>query len=305
MDVCDTLDGFGRALDSARAGGRTVGLVPTMGALHGGHRSLVERAAAECDHVAVTIFVNPLQFGDAVDIERYPRTLDADLAICRAAGVDTVFAPAVSEMYPSWPDPPATRVSVSGVAGQWEGSVRPGHFDGVATVVAKLFSVAGRCRAYFGEKDFQQLAVVRRMVADLSMPVEIVGCPTVREEDGLAMSSRNVLLSPEQRQAADVLWRAMQAGRQAVSDGENRPAAVSEAMAAVVGDEPAAALDYAAVVTADDLSVPHTIDAAGGPFRLLLAARFGRVRLIDNGDLAVPVTAGVSGAAVEQRAVGN
>ena len=213
MDVIESAGGCRDALDRARAAGRTVGLVPTMGALHDGHVSLMARARAECDVVAVSIFVNPLQFGDPEDMAHYPRTLERDLLVCAEAGADVVFVPAVTEMYPSWPAPPATTVSVRGVSDRWEGASRPGHFDGVATVVAKLFAIAGPCRAYFGLKDFQQLAVVRRMVADLCLPVEVVGCPIVREPDGLALSSRNVRLSAAEREAATVLSRALAAGR--------------------------------------------------------------------------------------------
>jgi pantoate--beta-alanine ligase len=275
-----------RALDPVRAAGGSVGLVPTMGALHEGHRSLIARAVAECDQVAVTIFVNPLQFGDPEDIERYPRTLPEDLGVCRTAGVATVLVPSVHEMYPRWPEPPATTVTVRGVSEGWEGTSRPGHFDGVTTVVAKILTLAGHCRAYFGEKDFQQLAVVRRMVADLSMPVEIVACPTVRDADGLALSSRNVRLSVAERSAAPVLWRALSAGRSAVAGGERRPAAVAETMARVVDGEPLAHLDYAAAVDADDLSVPPSLDEVS-TVRLLIAARLGAVRLIDNCDASL------------------
>jgi pantoate--beta-alanine ligase len=281
MEVLHTGAELPRTLDSVRAAGRSVGLVPTMGALHEGHRSLITRAVAECDHVVVTAFVNPLQFGDPEDIERYPRTLPEDLAVCEAAGVATVLVPSVREMYSSWPEPPATTVTVSGVSEGWEGTSRPGHFDGVTTVVAKIFTLAGRCRAYFGEKDFQQLAVVRRMAADLSMPVEIVGCPTVRDADGLALSSRNVRLSPPERSAAPVLFRALLAGRAAVAGGERRPAAVTETMGRVVDGEPLAHLDYAAAVDAEDLSVPPSLDETS-TVRLLIAARLGAVRLIDN-----------------------
>jgi pantoate--beta-alanine ligase len=281
VEVLDTCGAFGRALEGARATGRSVGLVPTMGAMHAGHRSLMERAAAECDHVAVTIFVNPLQFGDPEDIEHYPRTLTADLALCDAAGVATVLAPSVTEMYPDSPAPFTSTVSVRGVSEPWEGCSRPGHFDGVATVVAKLFSMAGRCRAYFGEKDYQQLAVVRRMVTDLSMPVEVVACPTVREEDGLALSSRNSRLSASERTAAAVLSRALAAGQEAVAAGERRPEVVASLMARTVMDEPLAHLEYAAAVDSADLSVPLTLDAADA-VRLLVAARIGAVHLIDN-----------------------
>jgi pantoate--beta-alanine ligase len=197
VHTVSTASEWRQAMALARQGGARVGLVPTMGALHAGHLSLMARAKEECDVVAVTIFVNPLQFGDPEDIAKYPRPLAEDLDACASAGVDLVFAPPVSEMYPGWPAPVATTVSVSGVSERWEGASRPGHFDGVATVVAKLFSLAGPCRAYFGDKDFQQLAVVRQMTADLSLPVDVVGCATVREPDGLALSSRNVRLSTQ------------------------------------------------------------------------------------------------------------
>jgi pantoate--beta-alanine ligase len=268
------------ALDAARAAGRTVGLVPTMGALHEGHRSLVERAARECDVVVVTIFVNPTQFGDPADLAHYPRTPGHDLAVCKAAGASLVLVPEVADMYPPGASARAT-VSVSELAATWEGASRPGHFDGVATLVAKLFAVAGRCRAYFGEKDFQQLAVIRRMAADLLFPVEVVGCTTVREPDGLALSSRNVRLSDDERRAAVVLSRALGAGRASVDAGEERPAAVVAEMARVVADEPLVALDYAAVVDPADLAVPARLEP-GQELRLLIAARVGPVRLIDN-----------------------
>jgi pantoate--beta-alanine ligase len=271
------------ALGEVRAGGRCVGLVPTMGALHAGHRSLVERARAEDRHILLTIFVNPLQFERAADFERYPRGLDADLHAAAAMGVDTLFAPGADEMFPV---PPLTTVSVGRLAARWEGASRPGHLDGVTTVVAKLFSLAGPCAAYFGEKDFQQLVVVRRMAADLSMPVEVVGCPTVRERDGLACSSRNALLDPPGRRAAGVLARALAAGREALDAGEVGADAVASAMAAVVGAEPLAALDYAAAVDPETLEAPATL-AGLDEVRLLLAARVGTVRLIDN--CAAPV----------------
>ena len=207
MEVVESVAGCRALLDRARAAGRVVGLVPTMGALHDGHTSLIARARAECNVVAVSIFVNPLQFGDPEDIARYPRTLERDLLVSAESGADVAFVPSVAEMYPSWPDPPSTTVSVRGVSDGWEGASRPGHFDGVATVVAKLFTMAEPCRAYFGLKDFQQLAVVRRMALELSLPVQVVGCPIVREEDGLALSSRNVRLSALERKAATVLSR--------------------------------------------------------------------------------------------------
>lgn len=265
-----------------RAAGRTIGFVPTMGFLHDGHRSLMEAAVTANDVTVVSIFVNPLQFAPGEDLESYPRDLERDTEVCAGAGVDIVFAPADDEMYPR---PIETVVSVPAVAAPLEGAARPDHFAGVATVVAKLFSIVGRCRAYFGAKDWQQVAVVTRMVADLSIPVEVVACPTVREPDGLAMSSRNVYLTPDERDQAPVLRQALDAGLAAVEAGETDPAAVEARMAEVVATAPLAVLDYAAAVPAD------TLVAAGplhGEVRLLLAVRFGRARLIDNDGVMVP-----------------
>ena len=281
MRVVDTVAECRELLQQARATGRTVGLVPTMGALHAGHVSLMTRARAENDVVAVSIFVNPLQFGDPEDIAHYPRTLDRDTDVCVQAGVDVVFAPSVREMYPHWPTPVATTVSVIGVSEGWEGASRPGHFDGVATVVNKLFSIAGPCRAYFGEKDFQQLAVVRQMVADLSLPIDVVGCPIVREQDGLALSSRNVRLSPEERRAAVVLSRALTQGRALLDQGIEYSSTVAEAMQRVVAREPLVRLDYAVAVGHEDLVAREVIEDPAS-VRLLIAAEVGPVRLIDN-----------------------
>ena len=263
MRVLDRGDQLRKELDVARAAGRTVGLVPTMGALHGGHASLIRRSAAECDVTAVSVFVNPLQFGPTEDLDSYPRDLDHDLAVAGEARADVVFAPPVDDMYPA--GPPTVTVHVAG-ADVMEGASRPGHFDGVATVVAKLFNLAGPCRAYFGEKDWQQLGVVRRLAADLSFPVEVVACPTVREPDGLACSSRNVRLTPEERQAATVLHRALSTAATVAAAGECNPEYVRRIMVNVVAKEPLATLDYAEVQ----------------PDRLLIAARIGGVRLIDN-----------------------
>jgi pantoate--beta-alanine ligase len=281
VDVITTTADFWRMTGTARRRGRSVGLVPTMGALHAGHRSLVDRAVAECDEVVVSIFVNPLQFGDPEDLRCYPRTLDEDLSVCARAGASAVFAPTVAEMYPSWPAPPPSTVVVGDLGDRWEGASRPGHFNGVTTVVAKLFAMVGACRAYFGEKDFQQLAIVRTMAQDLCFPVEVVGCPIVREDDGLAMSSRNVRLSPAERQAATVLSRALEAGCDALERGWSDPEAVAGIMGDVVRSEPLAHLDYATVVTADLLDVPDDL-APGRQLRLLVAAGLGAVRLIDN-----------------------
>jgi pantoate--beta-alanine ligase len=247
-----------------------------MGALHAGHVSLIERAARDNEIVAVTIFVNPLQFGAGEDLASYPRDPERDLRLAAAAGGTHVFAPAVEEMYP---EPVRTTVTVSGVGESMEAASRPTHFAGVATVVAKLFAISGPCQAYFGEKDFQQLAVVRRMSADLSFPVDVVGCPTVREHDGLALSSRNVYLTPAQRAAAPVLQRALRAGAAAVAAGERRAAVVRKAIAELVEAEPLVELDYAEVVDAATLD---RLDPLVGDVRLLVAARLGRTRLIDN-----------------------
>jgi len=272
-------------LDSERAIGRKIGLVPTMGALHLGHRSLIERAVSECDVVVVTVFVNPLQFGDASDLAAYPRDLGTDLVVSEEAGASIVFAPSIEEMYPSFPDPPCTTVHVAGLTDVLEGASRPGHFDGVATVVTKLFALAGRCRAYFGEKDFQQLAVVRRLAADLSLPVDVVGCPTIREPDGLALSSRNARLTPSERLASGVLHQAIEAGLDAVRAGERWPRIVNAAMAKILGGEPLVALDYAVAVDAETFETPHEL---AGNVRLLIAATVGEVRLIDNEGATAP-----------------
>jgi pantoate--beta-alanine ligase len=251
-----------------------------MGALHEGHGSLVAAARERCASVATTIFVNPLQFGQARDLETYPKTLDADLELLEAAGCDLVFAPSVTEIYPTFPVLPSTTVSVRGPALGFEGADRVGHFDGVATVVTLLFNLTGPCSAFFGEKDFQQFAVVRQMVADLGLPVEIVGCPTIRDVDGLALSSRNRRLSPEGRAAAPVLIAALEAGRASVERGEGAAAAVA-AMERVVAAEELASLFYAAVVDPSTFEVSEEL-AAGAAARLLIAAEIDGVRLLDN-----------------------
>jgi len=286
MDVVDSIAAFRARLDADRAAGRRVGFVPTMGYLHDGHLSLVHAAAAEADVVAVSIFVNPLQFAANEDLASYPRDLGRDAELCRSAGVDIVLAPPVEEMYPD--GAVATTVSVPDLSGHMEGAARPTHFAGVATVVAKLFNLVGPCSAYFGEKDFQQLAVVRRMARDLSFPVEVVGCPIVREADGLAMSSRNVYLQPDEREAAVVLHRALQAGVAAVLAGERSAEAVRSLVAEVVAAEPLAELDYAEVVDPSTLEPRRGELAAGEVLRLLVAARLGRPRLLDNLGVVVP-----------------
>jgi pantoate--beta-alanine ligase len=262
-------------VDGWKSGGQTVGVVPTMGALHAGHLSLVQAAKAGTDRVIVTIFVNPKQFNAAEDLAKYPRTEAADAALLAQAQIDAIFAPLAEEVYPPGF---ATTISVSGVAEPWEGAMRPGHFEGVATVVAKLFGMTQASRAYFGEKDWQQLQVVRRMVADLNLPVEVVGCATLREVDGLAMSSRNVRLSASARAAAPALHAAMvQAGR-AIRSRIAAEIALQHAKTTVLaaGFD---AVDYMALCDAETLG-PATDPAR--PWRLLAAAVAGGVRLIDN-----------------------
>jgi len=284
MEVETTKAGFRARLDAERAAGRSVGLVPTMGALHDGHLSLLAAAGAECDVVALTIFVNPLQFAAGEDIDAYPRPIERDLELAEAAGTAVAFTPSTDEMYPV---PTATTVHVDGLTGSMEGASRPTHFDGVTTVVAKLFNVAGPCRAFFGEKDFQQLAVVRRMVADLDLPVAIVGCPIVREPDGLARSSRNVYLSVEERAVAPALHRALEAGARLVEAGERDAREVAARIAGLVADAAPFQLDYAEVVDPTTLEALEEL-VPGTEVRLLVAARLGTPRLLDNLGVLVP-----------------
>ena len=262
--------------DFTRAAPRPLGLVPTMGALHAGHLALAAAAQAECASVVATIFVNPTQFGPAEDLARYPRPLADDLAALEAAGVAAAFVPSVEEMFPAGA---ATTVHVEGPALPLEGEARPGHFDGVATVVAKLLSQAGPDRAYFGQKDGQQLAVVRRLAADLDMPVAVVAVPTVREADGLAVSSRNRYLSAEQREAAPALYRALAATRDRFRAGAQARAELEAGCRALLAQQPLIdAVDYVAAVDPDTME-PW---AGAGVAMLAAAVRMGGVRLIDN-----------------------
>lgn len=278
-----TVAGLRSLLEQARHDGRSIGFVPTMGYLHTGHGSLIEAAHRDNDVVVVSIFVNPLQFAADEDLSDYPRDLEHDRALAGRAGADLLFTPTVEEMYPE--GAVLTTVSVDALAGRWEGASRPTHFAGVATVVAKLFSIVGESSAYFGEKDFQQLTIIRRMVADLSMPIDVVGCPIVREPDGLAMSSRNSYLDPAERAAAPVLRRALDHGLELVERGERSPAAVADGMRRIVEAEPLAALDYAAAVDAATLTEPTEL---AGEIRLVIAARVGRPRLLDNAGATLP-----------------
>ena len=277
MALVDRCEAFRKELHAARARGSSVGLVPTMGALHDGHASLITRSAAECDLTAVSVFVNPLQFESTDDLAAYPSDLDHDLVVAEQAGAELVFAPSADEM---WPATPLTIVSVPALGRGLEGAARPGHFEGVATVVARLLNLAGPCRVYFGEKDFQQLIVVRAMARDLAMPAEIVACPTVREGDGLALSSRNVRLTADERRAAPVLYRALEAAAAAFAAGQSDAPVLRQTMRDVLAGEPLVQPDYAEVVHG------YTLEPVGGVVdercRLLVAAHLGRTRLIDN-----------------------
>jgi pantoate--beta-alanine ligase len=259
-----------------RAQGKRIGFVPTMGALHEGHLSLVRRARQQADVVVVSIFVNPLQFGPAEDFGKYPRTLEADCARLEAEGVELVFAPPTGQMYP----PGATTlVHVEGVSERLDGRSRPGHFRGVSTVVAKLFHIVMPDCAIFGQKDAAQVAVLRRMVRDLNMPVELIVAPIVREADGLAMSSRNAYLSSGERQQALVLHRALIRAEQIASEGERSAARLRAAVLEVIASEPAARLDYCELVDADTLEPVEMISRGT---LVAVAAHFGQTRLIDN-----------------------
>ena len=260
-----------------------VGFVPTMGALHAGHRSLADAARAANPRVIASIFVNPTQFGPKEDFGRYPRTLDADSAMLEEVGVDLLFAPEPQEMYPQGF---ATAVDVGPVATRLDGASRPGHFTGVATVVAKLFGIVEPDRAYFGQKDAAQVAVLRRLVLDLSLPVELVVCPTVREPDGLALSSRNRYLSPDERKSALVLSRALFAAEQAAKLGEISVGTLLAAARTVLAKEPAIQLDYLTLVNPDTL-LPMEVLVPGSPSLLAVAGWVGVTRLIDNVLLAI------------------
>jgi pantoate--beta-alanine ligase len=261
------------AVEEARARGLTIGLVPTMGALHAGHGALMERAKAETGFVVVTIFVNPIQFDRDEDFEKYPRSLETDLEFCKRFGVDAIFAPSAAEMYP---EKLLTSVDVTEVSSLLEGEFRPGHFRGVATVVAKLFNIVQADRAYFGEKDAQQLAVIRKMVADLNFAVTIVPVPTVREADGLALSSRNQRLTPDQRAVAPVLYSALRLADSLIREGGCDAAAVRQAALAKLGEM---RIDYLDIV--DPLTM-QPVERIQGRVLVAAAVWLGSVRLIDN-----------------------
>jgi len=272
----DTIPALRERLTIDRSAGRIVGLVPTMGALHEGHLSLIAKARPECQVVVVSIFVNPLQFDRPEDLSSYPRALDADLRLCASADADIVFAPEGSEIYPR---PLDCTVDVGRVADHLCGRTRPGHFRGVATVVMKLFQIAQPHRAYFGKKDAQQLAVIRRLVSDLNVPVTIVGVPTVREADGLALSSRNRRLSPEDRRIAPALYEALRAAQQRIADGDADAERVCRMAADMIRQRPGVRLEYFEVVEPDEM---QPVQAVHGPVVAAGAVWIGSTRLIDN-----------------------
>lgn len=276
MQIARTIAEIRAFVAQARADGKTVGLVPTMGALHVGHASLIDAAAARCDYVVVSIFVNPTQFGPNEDFERYPRPFEKDVEVCKTHGADAIFAPTPAEMYPRTN---LTWVTVEKVTEPLCGRSRPGHFRGVATVCTKLFNIVGPDAAFFGQKDAQQVAVIRRMVADLNMPLEIVVCPTVREPDGLAVSSRNQYLSPQERGQAPVIHRALRRCEKLIESGVENASEIVEAMQKVLGEAPALQVEYVSLVDAASL---EAVDRVNGRVLVAIAARLGSTRLIDN-----------------------
>jgi pantoate--beta-alanine ligase len=278
VELLRTIQEMRQAVRTARQTGKRIGFVPTMGYLHDGHLALMQEARRECDYVVVSIFVNPTQFGPHEDYDRYPRDLDRDVALCRTIPVDAIFHPSVAEMYPGGSH---TTVRVSGLTETLCGASRPGHFDGVATVVTKLFHIVQPDVAYFGQKDAQQVAVIRRMVADLHFDLEIRTVPIVREPDGLAMSSRNVYLSPVERQAAPVLFRSLELAKARVVAGERDTAALVHAMRTHIEAEPPAMIDYVAIVDHETLQPLARLEP-GQKALAAVAVRFGKTRLIDN-----------------------
>ena len=276
MKILRTVEELRQWSRTARAAGRSVGLVPTMGALHAGHAALMRAAAAQCDAVAVSVFVNPTQFGPNEDFAQYPRSFDADCALAERAGAEAVFAPPVEEMYPAGA---STFVDVEGLSGRLDGASRPGHFRGVATVVTKLMIAAEADRAYFGQKDAAQVAVLRRMVKDLRLATEIVVCPIVREMDGLALSSRNVYLSPAERTQALVLNRAVRTVEKLFAAGERQARALLDAARAEFAAEPAVHVDYVELVGRATL---EPVERAEPGSLFAVAAWVGTTRLIDN-----------------------
>lgn len=280
MKTVTTVDEVRRETAAARAAGRRIGFVPTMGSLHEGHFSLMDAAAADCDYVVVSIFVNPTQFGEGEDLDAYPRSLRADTDGCAARGVSLLFVPGVEEIYPDWPETGLTTVSVGDLTSFLCGRSRPGHFAGVCTVVTILLNIVRPDAAYFGEKDYQQLLVIRRMVRDLKIPVSVVGCPTVRAEDGLALSSRNAYLAPDDRRRAAVLYTSLREAAGRIRGGRTDPREIeAEIRDRILDAAPAAAIDYVSVCDPETL---RPIVSVGGPALIALAVRVGNARLIDH-----------------------
>jgi len=276
MEVAKTIESVRGLVQSARSGGKRIGLVPTMGALHAGHVSLIEAAARDCEFVVVSIFVNPTQFAPGEDLENYPRPIEADLAICEDAGVDVVFAPAPGVMYPT---ENITWVTVEKLTDGLCGGGRPLHFRGVTTVCAKLFNIVGPDAAYFGQKDGQQAIVIKRMVADLNMPLEIVVCPTVREPNGLAVSSRNEYLTERQRAEAVVIFKSLQKAEQLVDEGQTQTNEIIAQMREIIEQVPAMKIEYISIVNAETL---ESIDEIATEALAAVAVKLGPARLIDN-----------------------
>ena len=276
MKIVGTIKEVRQEVVNWRKEGLSVGFVPTMGYLHEGHQSLIKRAVAENDRVVVSVFVNPMQFGPTEDLDSYPRDLEADAALCEATGAALIFHPEPEEMYT---DGFCSFVDMNGLTKELCGKSRPIHFRGVCTVVSKLFHIVTPDRAYFGQKDAQQLAVIKRMVADLNIPVEIIGCPIIREADGLAKSSRNTYLNPQERQAALILSKSIFLGKQMVEEGERSAAAVIKAMSDLIATEPLARIDYVDVV---DFATIEKTDIIKGETLVAIAVYIGKTRLIDN-----------------------
>jgi pantoate--beta-alanine ligase len=276
MEVAKTIESVRSLVKTVRSEGKKVGLVPTMGALHIGHISLIEAAARDCDHVAVSIFVNPTQFGPDEDFEKYPRPLEADLKICRRAGVDVVFAPAADVIYPG---ENLTWVSVEKLTEPMCGRSRPGHFRGVTTICAKLFNIVTPDAAYFGQKDAQQAIVIRRMVADLNMPLEIVICPTIREASGLAVSSRNQYLSAQQKKDAAKIYQSLQECRRMIETGTTETQRIVARMQEILQQVPSMEIEYISIVDAETL---ESIEQIAGKILVAVAVKLGPARLIDN-----------------------
>jgi len=276
MILAKTINEMRNVIKQWKREGLQIGLVPTMGYLHEGHSSLIKRASDENDRVVVSIFVNPIQFGQGEDFERYPRDMDHDMAVCRDAGADAIFHPDIFEMYA---DDFCTYVDMTGLTDTLCGRSRPGHFRGVCTVVNKLFNIVNPDKAYFGQKDAQQLAVIKRMVRDLNIDVEIVGCPTVREPDGLAKSSRNAYLNEQERRAALVLYRSLLLAKDLLDQGERNAEAIIEAMTDHIRKEPLAKIDYVEVVDAVSL---QKVNRIAEDILIAIAVFIGKTRLIDN-----------------------